>query len=183
MKRSEKRVVAEKPGSPKNEKRVQIEEKEQEDDSESSEASWSDYYCLFYDSLILMLLWQRKGEEVREGGIVRLYTHCRLCTLSIINRNWKRYFINPYTSLLQTRTVKQVQWQSTIGRKLWLQCLQMDEDTLSKEEKTHPYQDYQKIVCGDTIIDYEYVHTLTSFSVSIHRLVQLKAKTYYQYAL
>ena len=59
----------------------------------------------------------------------------------------------------------------------------MDEDTLSKEEKTHPYQDYQKIVCGDTIIDYEYVHTLTSFSVSIHRLVQLKAKTYYQYAL
>lgn len=59
----------------------------------------------------------------------------------------------------------------------------MDEDTLLKEEKTHPYQDYQKIVCGDTIIDYEYVHTSNLFFCSIHHSVQLKAKTYYQYAL
>ena len=87
MKRSEKRIVAEKPESPKNEKRVQVEDKEQEDDSESSEASWSDYYCLFYDSLILMLSWKKEGEKVRKGGIVRLYTHCCLCTLSMINRS------------------------------------------------------------------------------------------------
>ena len=59
----------------------------------------------------------------------------------------------------------------------------MDEDTLLKEEKTHPYQDYQKIVCGDTVLDYEYVQTSNLFSVSIQHSVQLRAKTYYRHAL
>ena len=56
-------------------------ENEEIDSSESSEASWSDCQFLFYESFILLLLWEQERTSRSREENTRFGGHCQFLTL------------------------------------------------------------------------------------------------------